>query len=494
MGRRLTYIIAILIALTFLSSCAFVRKPTAIRGRKTDEDAVREFAKTYGFDEDVARFYLNHPEYIRRYYSPPAYHSRNYRIKTHLFGKYFDMAMEYKRAGDLDMAIETFRRALRVNPKSATVMYNLGILYFEKGMIREAIEWYRKTLSMSNSVELIVDSYINLAICYLKMGKLGDAENHLIQAAELAPDHPDLIYNLGVVYLEMGKHEKATEQFRRCLDVDGLAPDARMGLGLCYAGMNRRKEALGEFEEVAKIRPSDPQVWYNIGVLSFELRDFERSKEAFQKAENLGYKGGGIREFLKAIAGMRTREARMAYNEGVSHQEAGRYEEALSSFEKALELDPNLKETYLNMAFCLSQLGRSDRAVETLKRALEIDRDFFEANFNLGVIYLETGRPKKAIAPLRKAVRLKPNFAEGRYNLGIALYRSRKFKGAAEEFEMVTKLAPWWDDAHYNLAMSYLKLSRREDAVSELKSTLRVNPFHWKAGETLRSLRSVEVR
>ena len=107
--------IIVLVASLILPSCAHVG-----RGARPNEDAVREFAKTHGIDEDVARFYLNHPEYIKRHYSsPPAYHSRNYRMRTFLMRKYFDMAMEYREAGDLDMAIETLKRVQRLKPDSA---------------------------------------------------------------------------------------------------------------------------------------------------------------------------------------------------------------------------------------------------------------------------------------------------------------------------------------------------------------------------------------
>ncbi|HEX29786.1 TPA: tetratricopeptide repeat protein [Candidatus Poribacteria bacterium] len=475
--------IIVLVASLILPSCAHVG-----RGARPNEDAVREFAKTHGIDEDVARFYLNHPEYIKRHYSsPPAYHPRNYRMRTFLMRKYFDMAMEYKEAGDLDMAIETLKRVQRLKPDSATVDYNLGLFYFESGMTDDAVKWYSEALRNANSADMIVDVSINLALCYLKMGKLKEAENRLEQAAELAPDDPTLLYNLGTVYLEMGKYERAIGKFMRCLDSEALSTDAKMGLGLCYAKMDRREEALKWFREVAKLRPGDPQVWYNIGVLTFELGDLNSSKLAFQKAKKLGY-GGGIEEFLKAIKGMRKRDAKLAYNKGVSLQKEGKYEEAIKEFKKALQLDPKMEKAYLNAAFCLSRLGKSDKAIDMLNNALSLNSDFFEAQYNLGVIYLKLGRPRKAAEHLRKAVKLKPNFTEGRYNLGIALYRSGMFNEASKQFKAAVKLAPWWADAHYNLAMSYLKLGMKGRAISELKTALRIDPGHRKSEEMLRSI------
>ena len=487
MKMRWTKWISLLAMLLSLSSCSPLshRPPQGER----DKEALKKLMETYGFDEQTARFYLDHPDLIRRYQKPPAvYRGGNLKVRNYLTAKYLDMFILYREEGNLDKAIEMLLKVKKMNPHSSIIDYNLGVLYQEKGMIREAIRWYEEALDKTYTEEIIQDSQLNLAVCYLKLGQIGKAKLFLKEVEKQAPDDPYVNYNFGVAYLEEGRYDEAIRRFEICLKDEELAPDARMGMGLCCAKMGRRKEALEQFEEVLRMRPNDPQAWYNVGVLRFEMGDFERSKEAFERAEKLGFKGGGIGEFLRAIEGMREREARIAYNEGVSLQRERRYEEAIKRFRRALELDPEMKEAYLNMAYCLSAVGRREEAAEALERALELDDRFFEAYFNLGTLYLEMGRAEEAEGPLSKAVELRPSYAKARYNLGLALYRQGRYEEAAEEFEEAVRLAPKWDEAHYNLGMSYLMGGRAEKAVEEFKTTLKLNPSHDKARKALSSL------
>lgn len=63
----------------------------------------------------------------------------------------------------------------------------------------------------------------------------------------------------------------------------------------------------------------------------------------------------------------------------MAFQRKGKNEDAIRLFCKALKLDPEMKEAYLNMAYCLSMIGRQQEAIEALKKALMLDNTFFEA-------------------------------------------------------------------------------------------------------------------
>lgn len=478
----------------FLASCAAPPKPRPTAGPASErEKRLRELIESYGIEErEVAEFYLDHPEYAERYlYAPAVYRGfmgkmpRNQVLRT-----YFDMAIYAREEGDLDKAIYALKKAKKIKPDSPTLDYNLGVIHLEKGMVGKAIKHFKEAIEKAHSGDMVVDASINLAICYLRRGDLKGAEKALTDALDLAPDDPGLNYNLGVIYLRMKRFEEAFERFQKALVDDELELDARMGMGICLARMNRKEEALKEFRKVAQRRPNDPQIWYNIGVVAFQMGRLKAAKPAFERAARLGYDGREIADFLEAIEGMSARRARLAYNKGVSSQRLYNYREALSYYRKAVQLDPEMKEAYLNMAVCLDKLRRTAEAMEALKKAVEIDPRFFEARFNLGVLCLKMGRLEEAVEHLRKAALLRPYYSEAKYNLGIALYKLGRYEEAVERFKEVVELAPWWDDAHYNLAMTLLKLGRREEAISELEATLKINPLHRDAAEALNSLKA----
>jgi len=396
----------------------------------------------------------------------------------------FDIAMEYYKRGKLDEAEKLFKAIIPLKPDSPTIYYNLGLISFKKREYRKAIENFKRCIEKARNGEMMIDAYLNSALCYMKLNKLKKAEEQLISALELNPDDPGVRYNLGLVYLREGEPEKALDEFKRSLASEEFQTDARIGMGLCYARMNQREKAVEQFRLVAGSK-DDGQIWYNIGVLEFDMGRYNQAKEAFNRAMEKGYPKMKISRFLWAMERMKRRNARIAYNEGVKLQREARYREAVKSFRKAVELDPNLAEAYLNMAFCLQRIRRFDEAIKALQQALQIKPDFIEARYNLGTLYLKLSRYPEAIGELEKVVKARPYMAEARHNLGIALYHMNRYVEASTQFEEVIRARPKWAEAHYNLGLTWLRLSMKEKAISEFRETLRLNPSHRKAAEAL---------
>ena len=58
---------------------------------------------------------------------------------------------------------------------------------------------------------------------------------------------------------------------------------------------------------------------------------------------------------------------------GVALDNLGRFEEAIASYNRALEIDPTDAATHYNMGVALDDLGRPEEAIASYRRALEID-------------------------------------------------------------------------------------------------------------------------
>jgi Tfp pilus assembly protein PilF len=84
-----------------------------------------------------------------------------------------------------------------------------------------------------------------------------------------------------------------------------------------------------------------------------------------------------------------------AYNtRGAAYARAGRYSEAMSDFNRAVQLDPNLAPAFLNRGLASRQTGRNDAAMQDFNRAISIDA-------NYGPAYLaRTSRSATMSAPL----------------------------------------------------------------------------------------------
>ena len=73
-----------------------------------------------------------------------------------------------------------------------------------------------------------------------------------------------------------------------------------------------------------------------------------------------------------------------------------RYEDALVSYERALDRDPENANAWAQSGFVHRKLGQFDKSLEAYQQALEIEPFHLGANEYLGELYLQTDQVEKA--------------------------------------------------------------------------------------------------
>ena len=96
-------------------------------------------------------------------------------------------------------------------------------------------------------------------------------------------------------------------------------------------------------------------------------------------------------------------------NQGVVYNKEGEYHEAISAFDKAIELDPDLAIAYNNRSWAYIELGQYEQAIADCDKAIELDPGLALAYSNRGLAYIELGQYEQAIADFDRAMELDPN-------------------------------------------------------------------------------------
>ena len=96
------------------------------------------------------------------------------------------------------------------------------------------------------------------------------------------------------------------------------------------------------------------------------------------------------------------------YNRGNVLQDLKRIEEALSSYDKAININPNDPKAYVNRGVTLNELKRYEDALSNYDHAIQLKPDHAEAFFNRGIVFEKLKLLEKALSSYDKAIRLNP--------------------------------------------------------------------------------------
>lgn len=124
------------------------------------------------------------------------------------------------------------------------------------------------------------------------------------------------------------------------------------------------------------------------------------------------------------------KKARARNNYGVALCEAGRYQEAIFEYKKAIELDGMYHDPWSNIAVAYSMNKEIDKAIESLRKAISICPMYPEAYNNLGSLFLEKKEYEAAERALKGAIKLRNYYGKAHFNLARVYEIKKDYKNA----------------------------------------------------------------
>ena len=100
------------------------------------------------------------------------------------------------------------------------------------------------------------------------------------------------------------------------------------------------------------------------------------------------------------------------YDAGYRQLKAGDYKEAIKSFKRVIDANPDHAMAYTNMAYSYRKMGDYKRAVSLYEKALKLQPNLPEAHEYMGEALLELGKVEDAKKHLAILEKLDPKMAE----------------------------------------------------------------------------------
>lgn len=169
-------------------------------------------------------------------------------------------------------------------------------------------------------------------------------------------------------------------------------------------------------------------------------------------------------------------------DQGVEAYEAGRYSEAVDELQQAIDAGVtlyDLEEVYTILGNSYDALELYDEAIDAHNKAIELNPDYYQAWVNLGIVYRHKGDLDQAEEYYLKAFSIEPNYAELNASIG-ALYIFRgEHESAIEYLEKAIELDAQVAVAHSNLALAYASVGRFEEAEASLQQAIILGYSNW---------------
>jgi tetratricopeptide (TPR) repeat protein len=176
--------------------------------------------------------------------------------------------------------------------------------------------------------------------------------------------------------------------------------------GVDYAAQGKFKEANEEFAQALKVDPS-----------------FGPAKRASK--------------VMKDVSDQKIEsQTAVQYFKGISYAIKGQYEQAISHYNQAIEINPTFASAYISRGVAYAQSGgQYDQALSDFSKAIEISPQFAKAYRDRGFAYYKKGQYDQAITDYSKAIEIDPKFADAYFNRAVAHYSKGEYEKA-------------WDDVH----------------------------------------------
>jgi tetratricopeptide (TPR) repeat protein len=221
-------------------------------------------------------------------------------------------------------ALERYRQALSLNPRSPRTLYAMGLAHEALDQTEQALECYRQAVELSPR---FVKAHDRAAALLTRLGRPDEAETHLRQAIRTSPRQARRHLALGRALLAQGKRKEAAAVLEGALRRAGDDAELAREVGELFLAAGLYDQAAQAFQGSLDIDPRVVHVYNRLGIVYRRQGKPEQAIEAYQRA--------------LAIA---PQDENLHFNLAVAHLEAGHKDQALRMVERALELNPDFAE------------------------------------------------------------------------------------------------------------------------------------------------------
>lgn len=323
------------------------------------------------------------------------------RLKSDYLAARIKLADALFAAGELRESKRLYEALLKENARMPEPHYGLGRVKSAEGDIQAAVEEYRRACELFPNYAA---AQYALALAYRRLGDTAKAQEHLAvyQRAPLAqPPLDDPLrsavkelnsgaqqhLSAGIRLEAAGQIEQAIAEQERALEIDPKLAQAHVNLISLYGRTGQPAKAEEHFRAAIAIDPNQADCYYNFGVLLYGQEKYREAGNAFRKALD-------INPYYPEAHN----------NLGFVLEREGRPDEAMKQYRAAIENRPNYRLAHFHLGRLLLSRGKGAEAIDQLQQTLTPEDESTPGFlYGLGAAYARTGDRQHALQYIREA-------------------------------------------------------------------------------------------
>lgn len=289
------------------------------------------------------------------------------------------------------------------------------------GDINGAISLYKDIPeNLKDDVDLkILESSLLLSVGRLEEAKtivneLKNSGNNTIEVMEVNAEIANASGKLADI-------QKATDEL---LKADPANVTANLILGNRWALKKKYKLACDYYRKVISKESTNEDGLFGYGQMSYYLGNLKESEKAFKKLAEVNPESDIAYQYLGKLAA-----------------EEENYKLSIENIQKAIALNPQNSDYYIDLGNYSRNLGRYDDAEKAWTKSIELAPDYFLGYTYRAGLYDEQNRTDEALADYKMVVKTNPKYYFAFEEIGILEFHKENWEEARKYFSKANEIS-----------------------------------------------------
>jgi tetratricopeptide (TPR) repeat protein len=400
--------------------------------------------------------------------------------------------------GDTANAITGFDKVIQLDPFNDLTFYNRGLIKAEQGNFDDALSDFENVLKINPRN---VYTWYNKGIVNLRTENFEAAKRDFTEAIRLFPDFAAAYMNRAQARQQLDDRKGANEDYELAIAIINAVNEGEdFGfINAYYSADSTYLKNIIEFEtDFNAYNPEDGRIQHQRVLIELQpnfmiqfyaaskvaanekktgyfyppLSDFKYNSDQFalgissQEVQLSGSEARIISDKVDSIMYFNPFDAENYFVKGIFNWNRMNYGEAITAFDRAIELIPDYAEAYFNRANVLFELIEHQYTLEQTTQPIVLTQD--------GAVKSEEASDQElpdfgpVLEDYDRVIAIDPKMSFAWYNRANIKNRMRDFEGAIQDYTVATSLNPDFAEAFYNRALTLIYLNRNRDACYDL--------------------------